>query len=128
MVTALYSGSKSRVRIAGGVSDEFEILVGVHQGSVLSPLLFILIMEEAAKECNSGGPWELLYADDLVITAESRTEVERKFAEWKSCLESRGMKVNIGKMKLLITGDETMEPVEFGRYPCGVCGYLGDMI
>ena len=47
LVTTLYGGSQSRVRIAGGVSDEFEILVGVHQGSVLSPLLSILIKEEA---------------------------------------------------------------------------------
>ena len=61
----LYNGSKSRVRVAGGLSDEFEIGVGVHQGSVLSPLLFILIMEEATKSCASGGPWELLQAQSL---------------------------------------------------------------
>ena len=29
----------SRVRVGEGYSDEFEVKVGVHQGSVLSPLL-----------------------------------------------------------------------------------------
>ena len=34
-----------------GTSKKFEIKVGVHQGSALSPLLFILVVEEATKEC-----------------------------------------------------------------------------
>ena len=122
LVMMLYNGSRSRIRVAGGLSDEFEIGVGVHQGSVLSPLLFILIMEEATKSCASGGPWELLYADDLVLTAESKTELERKFREWKSHMEDRGLKVNIEKTKFMITGDDEAEPVEMGEYPCGVCG------
>ena len=45
--------------------------MGVHQGSVLSPLLFIEVMKEPRKECRVGNLWELLYADDLVLTAES---------------------------------------------------------
>ena len=122
LVMCLYSGSKSRVRVAGGVSDEFEIGVDVHQGSVLSPLLFILVMEEATRECMGGGPWELLYADDLVLTAESKEELERKFRDWRTCMADRGLKVNIDKTKYMITGDDEAEPVEMGRYPCGVCG------
>ena len=122
LVMMLYNGSKSRIRVAGGLSDVFEIGVGVHQGSVLSPLLFIIIMEEATKSCASGGPWELLYADDLVLTAESKSELEQKFRAWKSHMEGRGLKVNVAKTKYLITGDEEAEPVEMGRYPCGVCG------
>ena len=46
-----------------------------HQGLVLSPLLVIIIMEEATKECRKGGPWESLYADDLVLTVETKEVV-----------------------------------------------------
>jgi hypothetical protein len=68
----LYNGTRSRVRVADGTSEGFEIGVWVHQGSVLSPLLFIVVMEEATKECRRGDPWELLYADDLVLSAEMK--------------------------------------------------------
>ena len=40
----------------------------------MSPLLFIIVMEEATKECRKGDLWELLYADDLVLTAEIKEE------------------------------------------------------
>ena len=69
---ALYRENRSSVRVAGETSVNFGIEVGVHQGSVLSPLLFIVVMEEATKECRVDNPWELLYADDLVLTAERR--------------------------------------------------------
>ena len=41
--------------------------VGVHQGSLLSPLLFIIVLEALSCEFRSGFPWDDLYADDLVI-------------------------------------------------------------
>ena len=42
--------------MAGETSVDFGIEVGVHQGSVLSPLLFIVVMEETTKECRVGDP------------------------------------------------------------------------
>ena len=41
---------RCRVRTVAGTSEEFKISVGVHQGSPLSPLLFVTVMEEATKE------------------------------------------------------------------------------
>ena len=106
LVMALYWETRSRVRVAGETSDSFEIGVGVHQGSVLSPLLFILVMEEATRECRVGGLWELLYADDLVLTAETQEEVELMFGEWRRAVERRGLKVNLEKTKMMVTGGE----------------------
>ena len=119
---ALNRETRSLVRVAGETSVDFGIEVGVHQGSVPSPLLFIVVMEEATKECRVGDPWELLYADDLVLTAESREEVEALFVEWRGAFERRGLQVNLEKTKLLVMGGERGVVVQVGRYPCGVCG------
>ena len=110
-VMALYSGARSRVRTIAGLSEEFEMKVGVHQGSALSPLLFIIVMEEATKECRKGGPWELLYADDLVLTAETKEEVVEMFKQWRGGMEKQGLKLSMNKTKYLVTGKESKEKV-----------------
>ena len=56
----------------------------VHQGSVLSPLLFIIVLEALSCEFRAGVPWEDLYADDLVIIADSLEECVRRLLIWKS--------------------------------------------
>ena len=70
-VQAMYSSPRSGVRLNGKYSENFPVNVDVHQGSVLSPLFFIIVMEALSRQLQSGCPWELLYADDLVIIAET---------------------------------------------------------
>ena len=60
-------------------SDEFNIKVGVHQGAVMSPLLFIIVMEALSREFRVGCPWELLYTDDLVLMAQTLEDLKKKF-------------------------------------------------
>jgi len=43
----------------------------MHLGSALSPLLFVIVMETLSREFTVALLWELLYADDLVVIAES---------------------------------------------------------
>ena len=50
----MYSNARSRVRVGEGYSEEFEVKVGVHQGSVLSPLLFIIVLEASSCELAVG--------------------------------------------------------------------------
>jgi len=61
----MYTGAKTVVRTHYGNSKCFEVKVGMHQGSVLSPLLFIIVTEAISREFRVALPWELLYADEL---------------------------------------------------------------
>jgi len=59
-VMALYVSSRTRVKAF--ISEEFNI-----HGSFLSPLVFIIIMDELTKEIRKGVPWELMFADDVAL-------------------------------------------------------------
>ena len=51
----MYCDATTSVRRQGGCeSSEFEVKVGVHQGSVLSPLLFVIVLEELSKKFRLG--------------------------------------------------------------------------
>ena len=58
--------------------------VRLHQGSVLSPSLFVIVMEVSNKESRVGLPWELLCADNLILMAVSKVELCRNIVKWKS--------------------------------------------
>ena len=120
-VMAMYERARTVVRTRDGNSEEFEVKVGVHQGSVLSPLLFVVVMEVLAQTVREGLPWELLYADDLVLIAESMDELKEKMKKWKECMEAKGLKVNIEKTKVMVSGKGCGEVERTGKWPCAVC-------
>ena len=121
LVQSMYKDVRSRVRVGEGYSEDFGVGVGVHQGSVLSPLLFIIVLEALSKEFCTGCPWELLYADDLMISAESMEELLVKVQTWKTEMEKKGLRVNMGKTKIMESGINLDMLKKSGKYPCGVC-------
>ena len=46
----MYENVRSCVWVCKGFSDEFEVKFGVHQGSVPSPLLFIIVLDALPRE------------------------------------------------------------------------------
>ena len=114
----MYANARSHVHVGLGYSEEFEMKVGVHQGSVLSPLLFITILEILSLEFRSGVPWADLYADDLVIIAESLEECVRRLLTWKEAMKEKGLRVNAGKTKIMICGTGLDLVQSSGEFPC----------
>ena len=120
VVMQLYEKAKTKVKVGKGMSDAFSVKVGVHQGSVLSPFLFAIVMDVVCGDVMEGLLFEILYADDLVLMADSMEELQLKFDRWKSVIEKKGLKVNIGKTKVMVSGeggDRVISRID----PCGVC-------
>jgi len=47
----------------------------------------------------------LLYADDLVVIAETEDDLIRRLNDWKDFVENRGMRVNMNKTNVMISGE-----------------------
>jgi len=119
VVVSVYTGAKAVVRTVCGNSSGFEVKVGMHQGSALSPVLFVIVVEAISREFRVALPWELLYVDDLAVTAEAKEDLIKRPNEWKDNMENRGMRVNMNKTKI---NRERQKPVQkAARWPCGVC-------
>jgi len=101
----MYTGAKTVLRTVYGNSNGFEVKVSMPRGSALSPLLLVIVIEALSREFRVDLPWELLYADDLVVIAETEDDLIKRHNEWKDFIENRGMKVNTNKTKVMICGE-----------------------
>ena len=80
-----YEEQTAWVKLAGKQSSSFRITNGTRQGSVLSPVLFSVYLDDLLKDlrklglgCHIGGLWfgALGYADDLILLAPNREDAE----------------------------------------------------
>ena len=121
VIQGMYTYVKSRVLVNSQYSKEFGVGVGVHQESVLSPLLFILVLEALSRQFGTGVPWELLYADDLAVMADSLEECIARLKVWKEGMERKGLRINMKKTKLMVSGLGLDLLHDSGAFPCAVC-------
>ena len=88
----------SQVKVEGEDSKEFTVRVGIHQGSILLPFIFAVVMDVVIEVAREGHA--IMYADDLVLICETKEEARQRFVAWRNALESKGLKVNISKTKV----------------------------
>ncbi|KAK3509305.1 hypothetical protein QTP70_028566 [Hemibagrus guttatus] len=106
VVQDMYERSRTVVRCAVGQTEEFNVEVGLHQGSALSPFLFAIVMDQLSEEVRQESPWTMMFADDIVICSESREQVEENLERWRFALERRGMKVSHSKTEYMCVNEK----------------------
>ena len=67
LIKDMYDDCSTVVRCEAGESEPFGARVGVHQGSTLSPFLFVLLMDVLTEEVALEIPWSIIYADDIML-------------------------------------------------------------
>ncbi|EYC44867.1 hypothetical protein Y032_0447g1625 [Ancylostoma ceylanicum] len=110
-IKLLYDGTRSQVRTPNGTSQDFRVNVGVHQDSALSPLLFILVMDAITKDIQKNVPWTLLYADDVMLAAKTKAELEQQVQTWQDRLAYFGLRLNVKKTEYLTTDKNEQDTV-----------------
>ena len=106
VVQSLYHECITSVQCGEGTSDPFPVEVGLHQGSALSPFLFAMIMDTISADTREGVPLELLFADDLAVSAASEEGLQERVWTWQEELEKKGMKMNCRKTEVMVTAKE----------------------
>lgn len=114
-IRGLYQRTESAVISDYRDSQWFEITSGVRQGSVLSPLLFIIYMDNIMKniiEADGYATSTFAYADDVALISDSVEILQGTVNRWFEHLNEMGMELNIEKCEYMIVsrnaGDENI--------------------
>jgi hypothetical protein len=101
LIRDTYEGTTAVVRTSCGTTDEIPIQVGVHQGSALSPLLFITVLDSVLEGEMREAPWTMMYADDICIAGTDVNEVEGEVRNFQKRLSEAGLTLNTGKTEFI---------------------------
>ena len=108
IIKILYKDTVAAVWDGSSTSDFFRTNKGVKQGCVLSALLFVLFLNDLHSELPIGifvegiGINVLLYADDIVILAESPTILQSIINKFSSYCDKWNLEVNLEKSEIVI--------------------------
>ena len=111
-----------------GISEHVEVRIGLHQGSALSPFLFIMLVDRS-QDVRTELPWELLYADDQAEIDIISTDTQNRLESWQKVLTDNGLKINVATTEHLSTR-ETPLPMKLNGELKNVdhFKYLGSVI
>ena len=104
IIKDMYDGATTTVRSAAGLTEEFKAGVGLHQGSAPSPFLFAIIIDRLTEDIRKDAPWDMLFADDIVLCRQNCKELEEDLEIWRKVLERRSLKVSRSKTEYLRVG------------------------
>ena len=88
-----------------GISKHFEVGIGLHQGSALSPFLFIMLIDTLSQDVRTELQWELLNANDLGIIDITSTDTKHRMESWQNVFTDNGLKINVQKQNLRQQGN-----------------------
>ena len=62
---------------------------------------FAIIMDKLTEDIRKDAPWDMLFADDIVLSRKNHRKIEDDLGIWRNALERRGLKVSRSKTEYL---------------------------
>ena len=111
-IRLLYEGFSCQVIHDGRLSEEFAVTTGVRQGCLLSPLLFLVVLDWVTKTAyaNSGKgiQWTLMrkledldFADDLALLSHRLQDMQEKVNSLREASQRVGLRISQEKTKVM---------------------------
>ncbi|CAG7728304.1 unnamed protein product [Allacma fusca] len=108
----LYDVARTKIRTNTGYTEFISIKSGILQGESCSPNLFNLYLDEIVEILRNSGIKGtklaitelqiLMYADDLVLVAETASELQQQVNVLKEFVESNNLRINLLKTKVIV--------------------------
>ena len=116
------SNIERSVKVEYTRSEPFDVKVGVHQGSILSSLLFALVMVEVTKDIREGIVKKMLYEDNIVLVGDNWKELSRiSIHSMEESIKDKGIRISVNKKKVFYTRKNFVQ-IQIRKYSCSVCG------
>ena len=128
LVHCTYQEMSCRILHAGQLSDSFEVKTGVRQGCLLSPFLFLLVIDWIMKTTtagrNNGIQWilckqldDLDFADDLALLSHNYAQMQEKTTHLEATSAGMGLKINKKKTEPMKINTTANTPITVGGEP-----------
>nr|KAG5705287.1 hypothetical protein BaRGS_010738 [Batillaria attramentaria] len=128
LIRCTYQDMSCRIAHAGQLSESFEVKTGVRQGCLLSPFLFLLVINWIMKTTTAGRKngiqwtlWmkldDLDFADDLALLSHSHSQMQDKTTYLEATSAGTGLKINRKKTELMKINTTANTPVTVGGEP-----------
>ena len=112
IIKDMYKDNRCCVRHAGKHSDWFQVKTGVRQGCIISPLLFLVVIDWVMKKATSDKPrgiiWNVFsrledcdFADDIGLISHTHKDIQEKTDRVDKFARSIGLKIHPSKSKLM---------------------------
>ncbi|TAI94806.1 hypothetical protein DMA11_25140, partial [Marinilabiliaceae bacterium JC017] len=117
-----YDGLHCKIVHGGRLTKSFKVKTGVRQGCLLSPFLFLLvidwIMKTSTSEGKRGIQWtskmqldDLDFADDLALLSQTQQQMQEKTNSVAAASAAIGLNIHKGKSKILRYNTECTKPI-----------------
>ena len=114
MIKAIYNNVKACVKLSSSMnmSDFFDVTLGLKQGEPLSPILFILFINDIVdsidfnnltdNDLNMLTKYLILFADDIVLFTTDATSLQSQIYKIAQYSFNWGLKINVEKTKVCV--------------------------
>ena len=112
IIKTLHNDFSCQVIHNGSLTEPFDVTAGVRQGCLLSPLIFLVVLDWVTRTAYGGAPtgirWtfqrrldDLEYADDLCLLAHRLQDIRQKTESLSKAANQVGLHINAGKTKVM---------------------------